>query len=496
MSRCAAVALTLLLGVRAGAAWAQTASDFIGIDAGIRDDLQLLADRAQVAAPLGSWPLPLAELSRIVDAVPASARQDAAVAAAVQRLERVRERHGQRGWRSDLRVAAGDPGRLRGSGDELREHGELAVSEIYASGRWTANLTVTTAPGASDGQDTRLDGSHVTMSAGNWLLSANSISRLWGPSGESSLILSDNARPVPALSLTRASAAAAANRYAHWIGPWNLSAFIGQLENGRRDVSKPLFAGMRVSAQPLPGLDLGLSRTMQLCGTGRNCGPNVLWNALIGRDNVGPTGNVSAADQPGNQLAGWDARLRSPWKSLPLAYYEQQIGEDGSGIHTTSRLALRGLETWWAFDSGASLRAFVEYADTVCAANSPRPLFNCAYTNTVFDVEGYRYRGRALGHTADADSLLRVAGLRFHDAADRSWGLRYRTGTLNRDGGFDPNHSTSHGASYFKSLDASLRAALFGFDVQAQLGAERQTPRGGVADSSLFGFVSVQRQLH
>lgn len=479
--------------VYTSAALAQT--DWIAVDSGARDDVQLIVDQTGVAAPLGTWPLPLAELARILDAVPEAARQRPAIAAAMRRLGALRDRSMQRGWRGAVGVAGGDPARLRGQGDTLREHGELSVNEIYATTRWTADLALTTAPSASDGQDTRLDGSHLTAQFGNWMFSANKISRLWGPSAESSLILSDNARPMPALSLDRASAVAFDNRFAHWLGPWSFSSFIALMDNHRADVNRPLFWGLRASAHPLPGLDIALTRTIEMCGQGRRCSPKIFWNALVGKDNVGVGGNVSAADQPGNQMGGWDVRLRSPWSRLPIALYEQQIGEDAKNHRPTSRLAQHGIESWWSFDSGASLRVFFEYVDTVCGANSPQPIFHCSYRNSVFFDEGYRYLGRVIGHTADSDSLLRVAGLRFTDAAGRVWGTRYRTGTLNRDGGNEPYNSVSTGASDYRSAELSLRGKARGLDYQLQLGDERQTPRGGAADHSLFGFVSLQHNF-
>lgn len=482
--------LCIALALGGGAASAVAQMAWVSPDARVRADLQLLADLHLARAPLGSWPMPAAELVRILDSIAPAASQDAAAQRALQRLQAVREHLRRQGWQSELRLAAGDPARLRGAIDTVRDSAELELTETFAASRWSGALALQGVAEPADGKTLRLDGSHLTTRIGNWLLSANELERSWGPSTESSLILSNNARPMPALSIDRASAVSPASSLLRWIGPWRLSAFIAQMDNARKDVRRPLFLGLRVSAQPLPGLDLGLSRTIQLCGEGRRCSPRIFWFAITGKDNVGEGGNVSAADQPGNQMAGWDARLASPWRALPLAYYVQLIGEDQKNYRPTSRLAQHGLESWWSWQSGAALRAYFEYVDTVCGANSPEPFFHCAYTNGVFNQDGYRYRGRVIGHTADADSLLRVAALRFTEANGRSWGIRYRTGTLNRDGGFDPNNSVSTGASAYQSFDVSLHTQAFTGDLELQLGQERQTPRGGQADSGRFGLVS------
>jgi hypothetical protein len=45
---------------------------------------------------------------------------------------------------------------------------------------------------------------------------------------------------------------------------------------------------------------------------------------LRGRDNTDDS--LTAAEQPGNQMAGYDVRVRSPWRALPMAVYGQFIG--------------------------------------------------------------------------------------------------------------------------------------------------------------------------
>ena len=63
-------------------------------------------------------------------------------------------------------------------------------------------------------------------------------------------------------------------------------------------------------------------------------------------------------------------------------------------------LGLFGLETWRA--RRRLLGVHAEYADTTCDFLSDPPESGCAYTNGI-STSGYRYRGRALGHSMDAD---------------------------------------------------------------------------------------------
>ncbi len=83
-------------------------------------------------------------------------------------------------------------------------------------------------------------------------------------------------------------------------------------------------------------------------------------------------------EEPGNQMAGYDMRLRSPWKSLPVAFYTQWIGEDEAGGLPSKFIGQFGLEFWGASPLGG-YRLRAEYADTACiftsedAANSTAP---------------------------------------------------------------------------------------------------------------------------
>jgi hypothetical protein len=58
-----------------------------------------------------------------------------------------------------------------------------------------------------------------------------------------------------------------------------------------------------VNFRPIPSLEIGLSRSAQFCGDGRPCGLSEFWDLFIGNDN-----DQSLEEQPGNQLAGFDAR--------------------------------------------------------------------------------------------------------------------------------------------------------------------------------------------
>ena len=69
-----------------------------------------------------------------------------------------------------------------------------------------------------------------------------------------------------------------------WIGPWQYQAFAGQLQDYDA-VPDAKLIGLRVTAQPLPYLELGASRAMQWGGGDRSESLSTLWNAIKGNDN-------------------------------------------------------------------------------------------------------------------------------------------------------------------------------------------------------------------
>jgi hypothetical protein len=282
-------------------------------------------------------------------------------------------------------------------------------------------------------QTLRFDGSYIATRAGNWSLSLDQLDRWWGPGWDGSLILSNNARPVPALTAQRRVPKPFENRLLNWLGPWNATTFMGRMEDERTAYPHPWLFGARVDFTPTiaPGLEVGLSRTIQWGGKGRPNGLDTFVDALLGQDNFNP-GTVGAATEPGNQLAGIDFRYALPRKT-PLAIYGQWIGEDEDKFLPNALMSLYGAEVWGHVEGG-SWRVYMEYVDTGTRwwTDETRTR-NISYDHKLY-LDGYRYRGRSVGHSADADSELLTLGLLYLSDAGRGCGLVIRNGELNRDG--------------------------------------------------------------
>jgi hypothetical protein len=401
-------------------------------DEGLRHDVQILADAGILRGPTTTWPMSWPDIARDVLAADEDGLNDA-TAAALMRVRRQAREASARGFSGiGIRAqGAHNLEQLRTFADTPREEAELGLRASWLSDHLALNLQGSVVADAGDGKTLRADGSYLGVNIGNFMISAGLMERWWGPGWEGSLVLSTNARPMPTLTLERNYTDPFKSRLLSWIGPWRASLAVGQAEASGVAVPEVRFLAARVNFKPRPWLEFGLTRTAQWCGEGRPCGLSTFRDLLIGRDNQLDDG--SAADQPGNQMAGYDMRLRSPWRALPVAFYTQWIGEDEAGGLPSKFLGLFGVESW-ASTSFGSLRLRAEYADTTCVFAREQPEFDCAYRNGLYP-QGYTHRQRIIGHAMDNDSrMTSVAALLARPGGDVV-SLTVRRVELNRNGG-------------------------------------------------------------
>lgn len=466
-------------------------------DSRLRDDVSLLVDEGVINLPVNEWPLAREDVAQAIASIQPEDLYDAALRAALNRVIAATTVPADAGdWNlREIRLTLGQPGLLRTNSTLGRENGELTSIGGAGTDRYSVSVAATGVIDASDGQRLRFDGSEVSVRWGNWVFSANQMDRWWGPGHDGSLILSTNARPMPAVSLDRHRSLPVNFPVLRLLGPWRFSGFLAMGENDRPDVDRPAFMGMRLSFKPAPIFEFGMSRTAQFCGKGRICGLKTFGRMLIGQDNAGIRGLNDPTKEPGNQMAGFDVRIVSPIKRLPIALYAQEIGEDNSSTGIPERyLGLFGAETWFHLESGSTLRARVEYANNSCKWYNPSAEPNCAYLQGIF-FAGYRYRGRNIGHTADGDSETTSATLAVTRSDGSRWALRARHGRLDAYGAPDPYNRVSQGRSKFDSIEASWEGTMIGQSLSAQLGYEKQSPRAAGDAKGLFGFIQWRKPL-
>lgn len=486
----AALLVFLLLApgaARAAAGWVESG------DLGLRADLMLLNDAGVIRLPVSHWPIARAAVDYALERAKEHLVINRAVAMA---LDRTRARFApvaksdrpRAQVRYEGELIAGEPALLRQFGTLGRESAEIRGSASHDGEKYAGSLVVAGVADPSDGHEVRLDGTHFTAKFGNWLLSAGLPERFWGPSHESSLILSNNARPMPTITLERATAQAFDVPVLEWLGPWRFTLGVSRMESERLDIDAPLFLAWRVAIMPTEEFELGFSRTSQFCGEQLACDYTSIIEMLIGNDNVGI--DASEANEPGNQMAGFDVRWSSPIGNLPYAVYSQMIGEDESGYLPVKYLAQFGLEVWKPMRDGGILQIFAEYADTTCSADRSEPRFGCAYNQTRFNIEGYRYRGRVIGHTTDRDAESYALGATLNASDGAVWSATARAVELNRDPADDPNNTVSSGPLDYLALEAGWTRRMFGGELAVQLGAEAYAEPGEEREIEPFGFIS------
>jgi len=428
-------------------------------DMALRHDIQRLADAGIIKGPTTTWPLawgPMLEDVNDVDETKLSAGVANALARVRDRAAWETRTH-QLTVKSRLAVAE-KPTSIRGFQDTPRGDIDASAGISYIGNWFSIDFNVQGVDSDQDSQDLRADDTMIGIVVGNWSVAASTQQRWWGPGWDGSLILGNNARPIPSVTFDRVFTDAFETKWLSWLGPWDLSLMFGILEHDRvvRDAQ---FWGMRVNFRPIPSLEIGLSRSAQWCGKDRPCDLDTFIDLLLGKDNRGDD-DISIENEPGNQLAGVDIR----WSPLswPVAFYTQFIGEDEAGGFPSRFMGQFGVEWSGLIADRWSTTAFAEFAGTTCQFYESSKRFNCAYNHGNYRT-GYRYRDRSIGHGADGDAELISVGTTLVDTEITQWHGVLRVGELNRGGGPDPFHSLTPTPQDILSIDVShSRAFPFG----------------------------------
>ena len=338
-----------------------------------------------------------------------------------------------------------------------------------------------------------LDGSYIAARLGNWSASFGQQERWWGPGWDGSLILSTNARPIPAISIDRRVPEPFETKWLSWIGPWSFHSFIGQMED-ERTVPNPYVWGIRGEVCPsiIEGLEIGFSRIMQLGGHGYPSNFSIWVDAFLSQDNFNAQ-ESGKATEPGNQLAGFDFR----WKllDLPFALYGQVAGEDENNFFPEALFFQYGAESW-KYLGNSTIRFFAEYADLTSYwwSGDPRTR-NVTYIHGRYK-DGYRYYGRPVGHWADSDSQIFTVGGLLQKEDGVGWGVTLRTGDLNEDGE-SLNSLSNRKSTQYLSFDLfnSRQYPQYGLSVHTSIGWESLDVVDGNKDDILSAFLSLTRTL-
>ena len=285
----------------------------------------------------------------------------------------------------------------------------VGALELNAGGvNWDAKLKINVEqdPLIDNGQDRdiNVEGSYLAGKLWNQWLIAGQMPTYWGPGHDGSLIRGDASRPVYGLTMQRADQSAFESKWLSWIGPWQYQAFAGQLDDYDA-VPDAKLIGLRVTAQPLPYLELGASRMIQIGGEGQPDSLKAYWNAFIGKDNECNESGCVGDGNASNQLAGFDARLNlNQWLNTPLSLYGQYIGEDEAGGLPSKKMYLAGVDYSSSFKN-MPFQLYTEWADTRTNGN----VRGISYNHHQY-TDGYYQHGFPLGHAMGGDGEMYSVG--------------------------------------------------------------------------------------
>ena len=372
--------------------------------------VQKLADRGHLNRAVTTWPVNWAALENGTLASTATDLQSVGMASAYLRFEQ--EQQAQPGFRAEFGVSAqSDIPAFTGFENNSLAKAGTSLNLQWQGSAWALGLKPAYAHNPDDDEDLRLDGSYLAATASNWVFGAGAIDRWWGPGWQSSLILSNNARPVPSVWVTRNDPRAFETPWLSWLGPWNATLLAGQFEEDRA-VPDAKLIGMRFSFRPVSGLDIGLSRAIIFGGEGWSENGSTIWNALIGKDN-----GQSEENEPGDQLGSVDIRYGFSLGQQSMGLYAEMMGEDEAGAFPARKSWLLGAD-WTSQWFNSDQQWFVEYTNTLADDFLGNAMPNISYEHSRYRT-GYRYYGRNMATSFEGDAEAVTLGA-YHFLSDGS----------------------------------------------------------------------------
>ncbi len=372
---CAIAAVICLPSISTADPWVKVG------DERTRHHLSYLNDSGAISLPLTTWPLNWANVSMALGNIQFDRLSDAQlwsyryVKHALKRANRTLK------TKKSL-YASNSPQPFTHFSEAPREE-VLAQSDNTLLKGWAAvNLSASAVRNASDGDKYRFDGTYIAATTGNWVIGIGAIDRWWGPGWQSSIILSNNARPAPGIFIKRKTSAPAQLPLLHWAGPWQLELFANQLED-EREIDNTALIGARLSIHPLSFIALSQS-----------------YLNLRGGEHTDPAFETNKASQ---QHISYDARLHGNAGHLTWALYGQLLHNTPRASERAQNASLLGIESSFVLNDVHN-RVVLEVSDTSHDLTSQDEANTTAIYEHPYYREGYRHYGRSLGEAADTNA--------------------------------------------------------------------------------------------
>lgn len=376
----------------------------------LKANIQLLADTGKLATPVTTYPLMwhdiIADLKNI-DLTSLTANQKTAYYYVKHQFNLAKKNQ------TRLKVQVGIKNkRFTSFGDSQSDKNSISIHSSIMYENFAAKIAPSYTHNASDGDTARFDESYLAAFIGNWVLSLGRQNRWYGPTWDTSLSLTNNARPITALSISRKSAEPFVIPFTEFDIPWTVTSFMGKMDD-ERWIKDPLLWGFRLNFKPFKNLEIGLTRLAQWGGKGHSQSFSTFWDVFIGRTNCGIDDLVCDENNPNpaNQQAGYDIRYSFSLFDVPMSFYGQKFAEDGKEgtfQYLTKAQPQIGFDTHLTLLGKAST-VFIELADSLADCGTRDNIGDCYYEHSTY-ATGMRYQGRTLGSTYDNDAKTYVLG--------------------------------------------------------------------------------------
>ncbi|WP_286262819.1 capsule assembly Wzi family protein [Thalassotalea atypica] len=429
-------AIISLCPVAHASPWVDTSNIFL------RANIQQLADAGIIKTPVTTFPLMWNDIAKdLTTSSIMSLPDDLSPAYHYVRHQLKLAKKNRKSVKANL---ANQDKRFTSFGEEFRDKNNIQVNTSFLTDRFAFKISTNYTNSPSDGDEIQLDGSYGAFFIGNWVFTAGMQDRWWGPTWDSSLSLTNNARPIPALTLSRKSAIPLTVPFTEIDIPWTVTTFMGQMDDNRV-VNDTLLWGFRLNFKPTEQLEVGVTRLAQWAGDGRPSDLSTFIDVLKGLDNCGGTGpseeECAAGQEPGNQLAGYDIRYSMAIFDHPFAVSFTSFAEDGDSKGGLSILGEEryqiGLESQLHVFNQA-WKVYIEGADTYATCRDGRngpgdsTVGDCYYEHHIYQT-GMRYNGRSVGNLYENDATSLVAGAISQSNSNTQVELKFRWLQLNKD---------------------------------------------------------------
>jgi len=434
-------------------------------DLHLRADIQLLADVGVITTPTTTYPVMWSGVMKGINNANVEDLAPNIQDAYYRVVSRYNEYHDNDSVTKVSLAASNETQRFQHVGSPVKDKAEASLEHTGQKGRFVYNLKANYAYDAEDGDDLTLDGSYLSMLLGNWVFTAGSYDQTYGQGWDTQITKSTNARPLPSLTLTRNSPDAFDIPVLKWLGPWAVTTGVSWMnDDDYREIENTLLWSFRASIKPIHNLELGVSRTAQLCGDGKSCGAGTWWDMFSGDS------NVTSGENPANQLAAVDIRWGDTLYGVPYGIYWESMGEDSFRLDRfppfQAKSYLIGADVTYRVNSQV-VKTFFEFTDTnaYCLGIDG----DCTYEHSVYKG-GYRYQGRSIGSTYDNDNKTYVLGFIGFSDNGHKWKSNLRYLDLNVDNRNAPSpggNTVTAIAEQATQIDFTYIWPLFGGEIEA-----------------------------